>query len=62
MIFCDELFDSALDSSGMLKAFNFTKNRANHVWLISHREELYPLVDKVMTVTKSNGFSTIEIK
>ena len=62
MIFCDELFDSALDSSGMLKAFNFTKNRANHVWLISHREELYPHVDRIMTITKSNGFSTVELK
>lgn len=60
MLMVDELFDGSLDSGGMYKSFNFVKERANHVWLISHRDELVARVDKQMKVIKQNGFTTID--
>lgn len=60
MLMVDELFDGSMDSSGMFKSFNFVKDRAEHVWLVSHRDELVSRVDKKMEVTKQNGFTTIE--
>lgn len=62
LIMVDEYLDSALDASGMRKAFNFIKKQSKSVWIISHKDELKGHTDRVMTVTKQNGFSSISLK
>lgn len=62
LVMCDEVFDSALDSYGMHRAFSFVKDCAENVWLISHREEFYDSVDRKMIVKKSSDFSTVSFE
>ncbi|MDA3807323.1 MAG: AAA family ATPase [Thiomicrorhabdus sp.] len=59
ILMIDEYFDGAGDSFFIQKAFNLIKGRAKHVMIISHRDEFFDQVDKVSTITKRNGFSTI---
>jgi DNA repair exonuclease SbcCD ATPase subunit len=60
IILVDEYLDSALDQEGMHKAFEFIKKQSKSVWIITHKDELYSSVDRVMKVIKQNGFSRIE--
>jgi len=60
ILFVDELLDSAMDSSGVRNAFKLFQGYADHVSLISHRADLDTLVDRVMVITKKNGFSLIK--
>ncbi len=62
LFFVDEILDNGTDGTGaeaglqILKEFG--RNRRN-VFLISHRDELVGRIDRVLTVTKTNGFTTI---
>lgn len=60
MMLLDEVLDSALDRYSVRKAFELVKSCADTVWIISHREEFFDIASRVMTVTKSNAFSTIK--
>jgi DNA repair exonuclease SbcCD ATPase subunit len=62
MVMIDEMLDSALDPSGIMKVFHLIKGCADHTWLISHRDDLAASADKTMTVTLNNGFSSIDIR
>ena len=62
IIFVDEYMDSSLDSGGISKAFGFLKSFANDVFIISHREEFIPYVDKKLKVTLKNGYTDFEIQ
>tara|TARA_Y100001973_G_scaffold98941_1_gene157385 strand:+ start:132694 stop:134967 length:2274 start_codon:yes stop_codon:yes gene_type:complete len=61
VLMLDEIFDSAVDQSGIKKMFRFVKDAADHVLLISHREEFQSMVDSTLVVTKSNSFATLEL-
>lgn len=62
LMFVDELVDNGLDSGGventlqLLKKMSRDQNKS--VWLVSHRDELINRVNNILTVTKSNGFTT----
>jgi DNA repair exonuclease SbcCD ATPase subunit len=36
------------------------KTKADHVVIISHKSEIRDYVDRVVTITKRNGFSVLE--
>jgi len=57
----DEVLDSALDNFGRQKTFSLIKENIDNVMLISHREDFHTMVDSIMTITKENGFSVIDI-
>jgi DNA repair exonuclease SbcCD ATPase subunit len=59
VLMIDELLDNGLDSAGFYKVFKMLKKQDKSVFIISHREELIPEVDRVMTVVKEGGFSSI---
>lgn len=56
----DELLDNGLDGAGFHNVFKLIKSFENKTtFIISHREELIPEVDKLMIIEKENGFSHI---
>ena len=59
----DEVLDNGLDLSGVDKAINILKNMTREmnksIYLISHKEEAKPKVNKIMTVVYEGGFSSI---
>lgn len=55
----DELIDSAMDPSGVMRAVKFIQTMADHILFISHREEVADLFDRTMLVSKKDGFTTI---
>jgi DNA repair exonuclease SbcCD ATPase subunit len=59
----DELIDVGLDSAGVERAIEILKNmgrdRNKSVFLISHRDELLPRCDHVLSVIKENGFTRL---
>lgn len=63
LMFCDEMIDSGLDSHGAEAALavmkNFGRNNKN-IFLVSHRDELIGRIDRVLLVSKDNGFTTVE--
>lgn len=61
VLMVDELFDSALDASGVRKTFDFLKRKVDTFFLITHRDDLSTLSDERLIVTKTNGFSEIEL-
>lgn len=60
LLMVDEYMDSAVDKSGMLDIMKKLSNGYDDVFIISHREEVTEMVDRVLTVTKKNGFSDLE--
>jgi DNA repair exonuclease SbcCD ATPase subunit len=60
----DELIDVGLDAAGVEKAMEVLKimarDRNKLVMLISHRDELLPRVDHVLTVIKEDGFTRLQ--
>ena len=60
ILMIDEFFDSACDQSFIYPAYSLIKEKAKNVMLISHRDDFVDMVDRVMTVTKRGGFSTVE--
>jgi len=61
LLMVDEMFDSALDTSGCHDMIKFIGGRADNLLMISHREEFEGFMDSKMIVTKENGFSRIDI-
>jgi len=61
LLMVDELFDSGADANFMYRATVLLKRKDESVFMISHREEMIPEVDQVITVTKDKGFSRIEL-
>jgi DNA repair exonuclease SbcCD ATPase subunit len=60
ILMIDEYMDSAFDNSGLWRSFNLVKEKADNVLIISHRDEFKEFVDRTTTITKRNGFSSIE--
>jgi DNA repair exonuclease SbcCD ATPase subunit len=62
----DELIDSGLDGNGVEAALEtlklMSRERNKSIFLISHREELIGRVNKILNVTKENGFTTYEME
>jgi DNA repair exonuclease SbcCD ATPase subunit len=62
LIFVDELLDSGMDPQGLEGAVEVLKKmereRNKNIFIISHREELVNRVSNVLTVLKSNQFTT----
>lgn len=60
LLLIDELLDNGGDSSFFYNVFKVLKNKENEsIFIISHREELIPEVDSLITITKEAGFSSI---
>jgi DNA repair exonuclease SbcCD ATPase subunit len=61
----DELIDVGLDAAGVEKAMEVLKqmsrDRNKLVMLISHRDELLPRVDRVLTVIKEDSFTRLQM-
>lgn len=57
LLMIDEFLDSAIDPAGLKRILSLLEGYAEHVMLISHREELESKVNRILTVTKKNGFS-----
>ncbi len=64
LMFIDELLDNGLDQVGVNTSLEILKNmardRGKNVFLISHREELFPRVNKILKVIMENGFTRFE--
>lgn len=62
----DELIDSGLDGNGVEAALealkSMSRERNKSIFLISHREELVGRVNKILNVTKENGFTAYELE
>lgn len=62
LLFIDESLDSGLDPQGGEMALDLMKTmtveRMRNVYLISHKEELVSRVNKILKVTKENGFTS----
>lgn len=59
LLMVDEYLDAAVDPAGFKQVFNLLKQFSLHTMIISHRDDLMPMVDRIMTVTKKNAFTTI---
>lgn len=63
LVWCDEVIDNGTDGNGAEAALavlkSFGRNKKN-VFLISHRDELVGRIDRVLLVSKDNGFTTID--
>lgn len=62
-IFVDEILDSSLDQAGIEAIMKlFRSFQDSHIFVISHRESVQDLeFDKVLTVSKRDQFSNIEV-
>jgi DNA repair exonuclease SbcCD ATPase subunit len=64
LLMIDEILDQGTDQMGVERALEILKlmarDRNKSIFLISHREELVARVTNVITVTKENGFTTIQ--
>lgn len=64
-MFIDEI-DSGLDSGGVEQLFKLVKNLARDgdlgLWVISHRPEASGRFDRILTVRKEHGFSTLIVE
>ena len=61
LLWIDELLDQGLDTLGVNNALGVIKaisRSGKSVFLISHREELISRIDRVLTVTKVDDFTT----
>ncbi len=62
----DEILDNALDGNGVICAAKMLKLKANDdklsLYIISHREEIENMFDKIMTITLNKGFSYISFE
>ena len=62
LLFIDELIDSGMDASGVENSIGVLKRmareRGKSIFLVSHRDELAGRVNNILTVTKTNGFTT----
>ena len=59
----DEALDNGIDSSGMRSVFKVLKEKTDKaVFLISHREDLLTEVDRIMTIEKNKGFSSVKFE
>jgi DNA repair exonuclease SbcCD ATPase subunit len=63
LLMIDELIDNGMDAVGVDNAVavlkDFVRRRNKSVWLVSHKEELVSRIDKILTVVKENGFTTL---
>lgn len=63
LLVLDEFLDSGSDQSFFYSAMSLLGQMKDlSTFVVSHREEIKPLVDRIMTVTKENGFSTVTIE
>lgn len=64
LLMIDEILDQGTDQMGVERSLEILKgmarDRNKSIFLISHREELVARVNNVLTVTKENGFTTIQ--
>ena len=60
ILMVDEWLDSGSDESLVSRAMGLLKTKADHVVIISHKSEIRDYVDRVVTITKRNGFSVLE--
>jgi DNA repair exonuclease SbcCD ATPase subunit len=64
LLMIDEILDQGTDQMGVERALEILKGMARDrhktIFLISHREELIPRCDKIMTIIKENGFTHIQ--
>lgn len=63
LIFMDELLDSGMDSTGAEAGLQILKSfgrAGRNVFLVSHRDELVGRIDNIVTVSKENGFTSID--
>lgn len=60
LLMVDEYLDSAVDPAGFRQVFELLKAFSFHTMIISHRDDLIPMVDEIITVKKKNAFTTIE--
>jgi DNA repair exonuclease SbcCD ATPase subunit len=62
LLFIDELIDSGMDASGVENSLGILKRmsreRGKSIFLVSHRDELSGRVNNILTVTKTNGFTS----
>lgn len=61
LLLVDELFDSALDPSGVRKTFDFLRRKVDTMFLITHKDDLSTASDERLIVEKTNGFSEIKL-
>lgn len=63
-LFLDEVLDSGMDEPGVWNTIDvlndLIRESKTSVYLISHRQEVIPLCDNVMTIIKDGGFSRVE--
>lgn len=59
ILFIDEIFDSGIDASGIHQILKLLKDRDESSFLISHRDEIIPEIDEVLTLVKKGGFTTV---
>jgi DNA repair exonuclease SbcCD ATPase subunit len=63
LLMIDELVDNGMDAVGVDNAVavlkDFVRRRNKSVWLVSHKEELVSRIDKILTVVKENGFTSL---
>lgn len=64
LVFIDELIDNGLDGSGVDNAVKILKdinrNSNKSVFLVSHKLEIQPRVEKIIKVVMESGFSSLE--
>lgn len=64
LVYIDEILDSGIDGAGLENAIKLLKqmvrDQNRNIFLVSHREELIPRVENILTVRKENGFSSIQ--
>jgi DNA repair exonuclease SbcCD ATPase subunit len=62
LIWIDELLDSGLDGAGAESGLQILKamgRAGRNVFLVSHRDELVGRIDRILRVSKENGFTSI---
>lgn len=66
VLFLDEIIDLGIDGAGLENALEILKKMSREmnrcIFLVSHREELIPRVNNIMTIVKENGFSSVAVE
>ena len=65
LLFCDELVDHGMDTSGVENALSVLKKmareRKKNIFLISHKDELSNRVNNILKVIKENNFTSYSV-
>jgi DNA repair exonuclease SbcCD ATPase subunit len=57
----DEYLDNGGDKQFFSDAFQLMKSDSDSVFIISHREDLFTMVDRRIQVNKDSGFTDLEL-